>query len=415
MLADEKKLDWDTPVREYLPDFQLHDDVATRLMTSIDLVDHRSGLPRHDALWYGRAFTRKELYERLRFLEPSATFRQRYQYNNLMFMTAGVLAERLTGQTWEDLIAKRIFTPLGMTRSNTSVRQMPQSDDYSLPYALRGGKVVAIPFRNIDEIAPAGAINSSVDDMMRYIQLHIDMGTHGATTMLSKASATRMQSAYSAVPPNMDPNAPVYPEVVPGGYGLGVLVNSYRGHKLVSHGGGIDGFVSGMSWMPHQRLGVMVLTNFSGDNPVTNMVMYQVYDRLLRLTPIDWQSRMRSDLQRTKKQQAERDAKQRAEQVAGTSPSHPLADYAGTFSHRAYGTVTISQQDGGLVAKIETSTMRLEHFHYDVFRVSSVVDPADDRFVGARVTFTYAPGGRIERVGIPLEPAISPIVFTRTP
>jgi CubicO group peptidase (beta-lactamase class C family) len=413
MLADEKKLDWDTPVREYLPDFQLHDDVATRLMTPADLVDHRSGLPRHDGMWYGRAFTRKELYDRLRFLEPSASFRQRYQYNNLMFMTAGVLAERLTGQSWDDLIAARIFAPLGMTRSNTSVRQMPHSDDYSLPYLQRSGKVVAVPFRNIDAVAPAGSINSSVEDMMRYIQMHIDMGRHGTTTLLSKPSAMRMQSGYSTNPPSLDPEAPVHPEIVSGGYGLGLQVLVYRGHKLVTHGGGIDGFISGMSWMPHQRLGVMVLTNFSGDNPVPNVVMYQIYDRLLRLAPIDWNSRLRTDLLRNRMQQAERRAKERAEQVPGTSPSHQLADYTGNYTHRAYGTINVSQENGGLVIRLESVGMRLEHFHYDVFRVASVLDPADDRFLTSRVTFSYPPGGRIDRVAIPLEPAVSPIVFTR--
>src|SRR5687767_4806479 len=123
-LSDEGKLEWGKHVREYLPDFQLQNDSATRLMTPTDLVTHRSGLPRHDRMWFATGFSRKEMYERLRFLEPSATFRQIYQYNNLMFMTAGVLTERITGDSWENLIKQRIFTPLGMTRSNTSVREM---------------------------------------------------------------------------------------------------------------------------------------------------------------------------------------------------------------------------------------------------------------------------------------------------
>src|SRR5687768_3139337 len=167
MLSDEKKLDWDTPVRTYLQDFELKDEIATRLMTPTDLVTHRSGLPRHDAMWHATPLTRKDLYERLRFLEPSATFRQRYQYNNLMFLTAGVLAERLTGNSWESLVRQRLFTPLGMTRTNTSVTELAASDDFSRGYVEQADKAVLTPFRNIDAIGPAGSINSSVEEMLR--------------------------------------------------------------------------------------------------------------------------------------------------------------------------------------------------------------------------------------------------------
>src|SRR5438093_811307 len=170
MLVDEKKLDWDKPVRTWLPDFQLWDQFATREMTPRDLVTHRSGLPRHDALWYGRSFTREELYQRLRYLEPSASFRTRYQYQNLMFMTAGYLEEQVTGRTWDELIKERIFTPLGMTRSNTSVTESPKSDDFAYPYGWRDSTLVKLPFRNIAEIGPAGSINSSIEDMLKYIQ-----------------------------------------------------------------------------------------------------------------------------------------------------------------------------------------------------------------------------------------------------
>src|SRR5688572_28938862 len=133
-LSDEGKLEWGKHVREYLPDFQLQNDSATRLMTPTDLVSHRSGLPRHDRMWFATGFSRKEMYDRLRFLDPSATFRQKYQYNNLMFMTAGVLVERLTNDVWDNQIKQRIFAPIGMTGSITSVRDMSAAPDHSLPY-----------------------------------------------------------------------------------------------------------------------------------------------------------------------------------------------------------------------------------------------------------------------------------------
>jgi CubicO group peptidase (beta-lactamase class C family) len=410
MLSDDGKLDWEKPVRAYLPDFELYDEVSARLMTPTDLVTHRSGLPRHDSMWYGRAFTRKDLYQRLKYLEPNATFRQRYQYNNLMFMTAGVLLEQNTGKSWDELIDQRIFEPLGMSRSNTSVRDLPASGDFALPYMERNGKVVAVPFRNIDAVAPAGSINSSVDEMLRYIRMHIDQGVYNGKTLVSKRFALRMQSASSAPAANLDPDAPRSPEIVPGGYGLGVAISSYRGHKLVEHGGGIDGFISSMSWMPDDRIGVMVLTNFSGVNPVTTIVMRNVYDRLLGLDPLDWVARQRTAVAYADKRQKEREKEKEAERVAGTSPSHPLADYAGTFEHPGYGVIRISQENGGLAFAMDEFSVPLEHFHYDVFRrVKKSQSPIDD----ARLTFTNGPNGKVANVSILLEPAAPEIVFNR--
>jgi len=210
MLADSAKLEWDKPVRTYLPDFQLYDDFATREMTPRDLVTHRSGLPRHDGLWYGRSFNREELYRRLKYLEPSASFRSRWQYQNLMFLTAGYLVERRTGRSWDDLIRERVFAPLEMTRSNTSVRDLPAADDAALGYVWRdcpaekaAGMVgtagaagaaapsstecglVQVPYRNIDAVAPAGSINSDVEEMLHYIQFHIDSGRYNGRAIIS--------------------------------------------------------------------------------------------------------------------------------------------------------------------------------------------------------------------------------------
>ena len=409
MLSDEGKLDWEKPVRTYLPDFELHDDVAARLMTPTDLVTHRSGLPRHDLIWYGASFSRKELYERLRHLEPNVSFRQRYQYNNLMFMTAGVLLERATNRSWDDLIKERIFAPLGMTRSNTSVRDMPAADDYSLPYMIRGGNVTAMPFRNIDAIAPAGAINSSVDDMLKYVQMHIDQGSANGKKIISRGFSVRMQSLHSAPAVTVDLDAPVYTEGGPGGYGLGLGVASYRGHKYVSHGGGIDGFISAMSWMPHDRIGVVVLTNLSGTNPVPNVVAMNVFERLLGLSLTDHAARAREAQARNEKQTAERNKKREAERVTGTSASRPLAQFAGVFEHPGYGRLTISEKEGKLTIARSGETTALEHYHYDVFREIDPHAPGPGRLV----TFSGGTTGKIETVSLPLEPSVAPIVFKR--
>ena len=410
-LVDEGKLEWDAPVRDYLPDFQLYDAVATRLMTPRDLLTHRSGLPRHDRVWIGRSYDRQELYDRMRYLEPSASFRQRYQYQNLMFMTAGILAERITGQSWEDLVEERIFQPLGMTRSNTSADDMPGSGDYSLPYMERAGMVVAVPMLNIDAVGPAGSINSSVEEMMRYIQMQIDQGSFQGRTVLSRENALQMQSPQSA---NFSGTveSPDYPELGPGGYGLAVGVSGYQGRKLVAHGGGIDGFISSMSWMPHENAGVMVLTNFSGENPVPTIVMRQVYDRLLGLQPVDWVERTRAEQTEAQRQREERERARAAERISGTSPSHPLTELAGSYEHPAHGTIHIRAEGSGLVLQLDRYTVPLTHIHYNVFEGGISTD-GGSRWNEMQVTFHYGDNGRINRITIPLEPAVDDFVFMR--
>ncbi len=405
MLADEGRFEWDEPLRTYLPDFELYDDVASERMTPRDLVTHRSGLPRHDLVWYGSDFTRQELYERLRYLEPSRDFRAAYQYQNLMFMTAGYLAGRLAGMTWEELVSGRIFEPLGMARSNFSVAESQRSDDFAYPYTRIDDDVRQVDFRNIDEIGPAGSINSSVEEMIRYVQFHIDAGKYGDEQLLSESNARQMQTPQMAIQSSIQ-----YDELGHNAYGMAFGIGSYRGHKVVQHGGGIDGFISLLSFMPRARVGMIVLTNLSGDNPVPTIVVRGVYDRVLGLEPVDWAARVRE-------QQAEaREAEEKAEQggdslqVEGTSPSHPLADYAGSYEHPGYGVITVEVDGGELEATFNNMSARLEHFHYDVFEVAE--DPLV-AFDELKVMFQYNKNGEIDKLLVPFEPNVDDIVFTR--
>ena len=176
VLVDQGKLDWDKPVRSYLPDFQLMDPVASEHMTPRDLVTHRSGLPRHDRMWINSPLSRQEIFERLRFLEPNKDFRASFQYQNHMFMTAGYLAGRVSGMSWEDHVRKVIFEPLGMSSTNFSVAGMERAPDHSQPYSLVKEQIREVPFRNIDTIGPAGSINSNVEDMAKYVIMHMQHG-----------------------------------------------------------------------------------------------------------------------------------------------------------------------------------------------------------------------------------------------
>lgn len=408
MLNDEGKLDWDKPVREYLPDFRLQDPTAAEQMTPRDLVTHRSGLPRHDLLWLASGLGRRQLYERLRFLQPSKPFRSTYQYQNLMFMTAGYLAEQLTGRAWEDLVRARILEPLGMARANFSVRALEGDPDSALAYAEEKGRVVRVPYRNIDAIGPAGSINSSVEEMVRYLRFHIDLGKLGDKQLLSEKNARMMQT-----PQMVQPSTDEYPEIGPASYGMGLMVATYRGRKLVSHGGGIDGFVSAMSWLPNDKIGIMVLTNLGGNNPVPNLVTRYLMDCLLGLEPVDWPARVREQQKKQEKAREEAARKAAAERKAGTSFSHALSDYTGRYEHPAYGVAEVTSREGQLAVRVAGFEVPLEHFHYDVFAVPQGLSGPLAGFARSRIMFLYDKKGDIDRVLIPLEPNADDIVFTR--
>lgn len=415
MLNDEGQLDWDKPVFEYLPGFQMHDPTATLQMTARDLVTHRSGLPRHDLIWHATCLTRKELFDRLRYLEPTKEFRSNYQYQNLMFMTAGYLAGHIGEGDWEMLATEKILKPLGMQRSNFSVDDMQTDADFAYPYSTDGAdkdeQVVRIPFRNIDAIGPAGSINSSVSEMIRYVQFHIDYGKHGENRLLSESNARAMQTPQMVMTADDDRDV----ELGDPTYGLGLIVSTYRGHKYVGHGGGIDGFISAMSWLPHERIGVVVLSNFSGEaNPVPNIVTRNVFDRLLELDPIDWNTRSRDRFEKAIKERDEKREDAAAERKQGTSPSHPLQDYEGDYEHPAYGTATVVKERKKLNCTVAGFTLPLEHFHYDVFAVPEDVPREIRSYRGRRVQFFYDKKGDIDRLSVSLEPRVDDIIFKRT-
>ena len=406
MLIDEGMFEWDRPVREYLPDFRLYDEFATAEMTPRDLITHQSGLPRHDNVWYGRVASREEIFHKLRYLEPNASFRSRYQYQNLMFLTAGYLTERLTGKDWGDLVDERIFTPLGMDRSNTSVNDSPGSGDHALPYMLRDGVLERVPFRDIDNVGPAGSINSNVVEMVAYIEAHMDGGVYNGHRLISEENSAQMQQPQFAMPGDSE-----FGEVGPGSYGLGLRVGTYRGHKMVQHGGGIDGFISSMSWLPRENMGVMVLTNRSGGmNPVPIMVAYNVYDRLLGLPEVDWNGRNLEERAEQEARAAETEGEMLAKRVEGTTPSHSLADYAGVYAHPGYGLMEVAVGGDGLAVSYDDFMLDLEHFHYDVFRITSV--PNTVPVIGL-VTFNSNSDGDVATVAIPFEPNGADIVFER--
>ena len=413
MEMDEGKVDWDKPVRDYLPTFKLYTPELTEQVTIRDLITHRTGLPRHDLIWYTSDFSRESILSRLQYLEPSKPLRSTFQYNNLMFMTAGYIAGQLNGASWEDTITQRIFKPLGMTGTNFSELETQNSADFGQPYR-KGNDLKAelkrIPFDaqcpNRCAMGPAGEINSNVTDMCKYMLFHMNHGKVDGKQLLSENNSVQMQTPQMVIQ-----GASPYKEMGDTSYGMGFFLTTYRGHKEVEHGGNIDGFSANLAFLPGEKIGVVVLTNLDG-NPVPNIVTMNVFDRLLGLDQIPWSQRFLASESGGKKAEQEAKDKGYSSRKLGTRPSHDLKDYAGDYSHPGYGMVTIEPDGDSFKITLNKISRKLEHYHYDIFQTPA--DPLDN-FEKMKVQFLTDMNGDISSISMPLQPDVKDIIFTRMP
>ncbi|MBN1137187.1 MAG: serine hydrolase [Anaerolineae bacterium] len=408
VLVDDGCLAWDNPVRDYLPTFRLWDAFATERMTPRDLVTHRSGLPRHDLMWYNSPLSRQEIFDRIRFLEPNKDFRTYFQYQNLMYLAAGHLVGQVAGSSWEQVVAERIFGPLEMECSNFSVAEMQQTANFCLPYEEKKGEVRAIPFRNIDAIGPAGSINSNLIDMANWVLLHVNDGQFKGRQVVSPGNLSQMHTPQMVIQgmPGLD-LIMKYDEIGLPSYGLGWFINAYRGHTLVHHGGNIDGFSSLVSFIPGKGVGAVVLTNLNSTF-LTYVVTFDLYDRLLDLGLVDWGPRLKGDMDAMLAAVEKGKEKSAAERRPDAPPSHPLADYAGRYEHPGYGPLTITLDDDRLTAHYNQFDLPGTHYHYDIFEFT-----LEREDLNLKAAFATDVQGRIASVSLPLEGNVQEILFAR--
>src|SRR5919106_2199295 len=199
LLVDEKKVAWDDPAERHLSGFHLFDPYASRELTIRDILSHRSGLARGDMLWYGTELDRDEILRRTRFLEPSWSFRSQFGYQNLMYLAAGQLTARVANMSWDDFIERRLFQPLGMSESNTTIRELSSMRDVATPHTEIEDTVRVVPWRNIDNIAPAGSINSHVTDMAQWVRLQLAKGKYGGKQIISEKQMEEMHTPHTVV------------------------------------------------------------------------------------------------------------------------------------------------------------------------------------------------------------------------
>ncbi|MBL8981629.1 MAG: serine hydrolase [Gemmatimonadetes bacterium] len=373
MLADDGKLSLDDKVTKFLPWFQLYDPWVTREFTLRDAMSHRSGLGRRgDPLWYGTGRSRDELIRLVRHLPPNSSFRTEYGYQNLMFITAGQSLAAAAGMSWDDLIARRIFQPLGMSASRTLMSQLRAQSNIASPHDLGPNDSAprVIPWRDIDNAGPAGSITSNVQDMAKWMRFILANGVWGADTLLKPRTLADITGPHS-IPTR------VLNDTLRLGrhfslYALGIGTSDVLGVKLLQHTGGIDGMLSFVGMVPERKLGVVVLTNTGTHNAMYSALGQKILIDLLGGPKYDWSAITLAETRKAEAQAAEQVKKRLDARVANTQPSRPLAEYAGTYRHEMYGDVIVTVEDGALrVRHGNVIDIRLQHFHYDTFNARS--------------------------------------------
>lgn len=405
LLVDEARVDWKKPVRDYVPDFRLHDDVATDRITVLDLLCHRSGLPPHDWIHVPGDLSSAQMLAALRYLEPSEDIRSAFQYCNLGYVIASVVTERVSGQSWDEFIRARLTDKLHMNVSFT-VEELAAAADAAVPYAIDGDTRLRAKLWPI-RATGAGGINASIASFANWLRFHLDKGEFEGQRLLSSGLIQQLQAPRVLIGPAEIAD---YGDVH---YGLGFRSHRYRGERVVWHAGGWIGWNSLMTMLPDRGVGVAVFTN-RDLTLVPDILANFVFDRTCGNEPIPWLDRLR---EQRRKFAAQADAGRQARKTPrqrDTKPSHDFAEYAGDYDHPAYGRITISHAEGQLHWAFRGLSAELAHRHHDTFTLPEAA-PGDLLPGRLAIAFSTDRDGNIAGLAAPFEPRVKDIVFTRMP
>jgi CubicO group peptidase (beta-lactamase class C family) len=399
LLVEEGKIEWDAPVVRYLPAFQMWDPYVTRELTVRDLLVHRSGLGlgAGDLLWWpASTYDRTEIAHRLRFIQPVTSFRTAYAYDNVLYLVAGQVIEVISGQSWEDFISTRILATVGMKGSNVRHSAATAAGNVATPHAEIDGTVRVIRPFDSDNTNPAGGINSSAEDMAKWLLVQLARGKLADGSRLFSEATWRQLTTIVTPMPITDP-PPELAALVPNfrGYALGLDVRDYRGRKLLMHTGGLPGYVSRVLMIPEIGVGVAVLTN-QESGPAFDSIAYRIADHYLEAPATDWIDAYQKVAARQQSTLASTNSKAAAARDSASRPSLPLAKYAGSYADAWYGDITVAQEQERLVMRFSHTPALvgdMEHWQYDTFAVRW-----RDRELRADafVTFALTPDGAID-------------------
>ena len=388
MLVDEGKMNWDEPVRKYIEFFHLSDPLADQMVTLRDLLCHRTGLSRNDMLWYGSASTSEDIIRKIAWIKPTRPFRSTWQYNNLMFLSAGYAVSKTAAMPWADFIQKRIFNPLEMTTADCTTAVAEKSPDHASPHRKIAANTAVIPWYNLDNIQPAGAINAGAQDLAKWVRFQLSDGAVQGKRLISPRNMAEMHTPQMVMRPE-DWGREFNPETHQMSYGLAWMIHDYRGLHLVSHGGAIDGFRANITLLPDQKIGIVVLSNLDQEN-MPEALRYSLIDIVMGLPTRDWDAVLMAHFGEETKKEAAAAKKFLDSRVPNTKPSRELDAYAGEYVEPAYGTAVVKVENGALSVEWSSYRQPLEHFHFDTFRVKG------GRLSGTPLLFHLSAAGDVE-------------------
>jgi CubicO group peptidase (beta-lactamase class C family) len=388
ILVDDGKMNWDDPVRKHIPWFRLSDPLANEFVTMRDIVCHRTGLSRNDLLWYASPWKGEEIIRKVGFVKLSRPFRSTYQYQNIMFLTAGHAVGMISGGTWESFVEQRIFNPLGMKNSNFSATVAEKAADHATPHRKnKEEKVELIPWRNIDNIGPAGSINLTARDLSAWARMQLNGGKFDGRQIISTANLAETHTPQMVV--RMEPQArAMNPDTTMMNYGLGWMIQDYRGRQIISHGGNIDGFTARITLIPEAKIGIIILANLNGAS-MNTAASNNLTDLLLGLKQKDWNTILGEQVKKNEAEAKARLKEREDKRFKETKPSRELAAYTGSYEDPAYGTATVALDQGALVLEWSSFKLRLEHFHFDTFVVR------EGRLENEQIVFTLGADGEV--------------------
>lgn len=356
----QKKIDLDIPAQIYYPALQFKTSELNNNVTLRDMLTHRTGMPRHDYAWYsGAATTREGVVQQLKYLEPSSSLRQNFQYNNYMYITIGALVEKLMGKSWEQQIQEKFFTPLGMVNSTTG--SLVGQKDFANGYNYFNNQIQILPHLPdyLAGVAPAGGIYSNAMDMSNWLLMWTNRGKYQGNDIISNQFYTEAISSQMVVQPNLPTKYTA--DYFFFNYGLGWYTANYRGHYGVGHGGNINGFSSFVTFLPTDSIGVFISLN-QNNSPLVRVLNNVLLDKLIQAPFKDWNMMINSTMNKgvTERDLQKSDAKQ----------THTLGSYSGTFSNDGYGTISIKEDNGKLTGVFNKWQVNLTHTQYNYFTFS---------------------------------------------
>lgn len=355
MLDADKKLSLDDRVQKWLPDFKLYDPWVAKEANIRDLLCHRLGFEtfQGDFMYFDSDLTLQEVREKFGKVKPLYSFRSKWGYTNAAFMTAGEIIPKVTGKTWAQFLQERIFTPLDMKNTLALSKDITKATNKAAAHTVDKGVLKKIPYGNIDNMAPAGSISSSVSDMSHWVLMQLNNGRYNDKQVVTSGAIAQTRLPHSI----LGNGGHMYNKAHFALYGLGWFLEEYSGRKFVGHTGGVNGFVTSVALVPEEKLGIIVFTNTDANN-FYEALRYEIMDAYLGLPYRNYSNVYLGFHNNREKQTA--DWLQKKQDTVATKPSTtlPLSAYAGDYTHEVYGKMSIKPENGKLVARFEHHTGR---------------------------------------------------------